>query len=86
MIEREATIEEQRELLKKTTGEQKQTEKKNADEEQNIKIQYKNRGITKYEFKLIWSAIAFLFIFGICAFFNNPGFLWMLILWLIWMI
>lgn len=73
---------------KETAEPNKQTEKKNADEkdENNIKIQYKNRGITKYEFKLIWSVIAFLFIFGLCWLFNSPVFLWMLIGWLIWMI
>lgn len=66
----------------------KNLEKDQEEKEVNndVKIQYKNRGITKYEFKLLWSIIAFTFIFGLCWLFNTPAFLWMLIGWLMWMI
>lgn len=66
----------------------KNLEKDQEEKEVNndVKIQYKNRGITKYEFKLVWSIIAFTFIFGLCWLFNTPAFLWMLIGWLMWMI
>ena len=82
-------IEKENLSLERTNAEpQTKTEQKSGDEkdENNIKIQYKNRGITKYEFKLIWSVIAFLFIFGLCWLFNSPVFLWMLLGWLVWMI
>lgn len=81
-------IEKENLSLEHTNAEpQIKTQQKSADEkdENNIKIQYKNRGITKYEFKLIWSVIAFLFIFGLCWLFNSPEFLWMLLGWLLWM-
>lgn len=82
-------IEKENLLLERTNAEpQTKTQQKSADEkdENNVKIQYKNRGITKYEFKLIWSVIAFTFIFGLCWLFNSPAFLLMLLGWLIWMI
>ena len=75
-------------LERTNTEPQTKTQQKSADEndENNIKIQYKNRGITKYEFKLIWSVIAFLFIFGLCWLSNSPAFLWMLLGWVLWMV
>lgn len=39
------------------------------------------RGITKYEYKLIWTALWMLFIFGLCWLFGDMDAGWLLFIW-----
>ena len=41
------------------------------------------RGMNKNEFRILWSALWFLFIFGLSVVFNTMGPLWLLIFWFV---
>lgn len=39
------------------------------------------RGVTKFEFQLLWTALWLVAIIGLCAMFSSAAPLWLLILW-----
>lgn len=57
----------------------KVTDKPYYNEKKNDKKQY--RGVTKFEYQLLWTGLWFVFIIGLCAMFESLGPLWLLILW-----
>ena len=64
-------------------------DKKVSYKQYYVKGPYKTkyrRGMTKLEFKILWTLIWFIFVGGLCVFFNTMGPLWLMIIWFLFVV